>query len=204
MIRPLGALLLAATVVGCFINGNGQAQGDAKGNGNGNAANNGNGNGNNGNVNPATLDGTKPADGTWDVTSATGTPIGPSQFVLAGSTASGFIASLHEGARDANNPECTITKDRSSFQLSANGNTLTGTFTIVTFWSGFGCPADQSRTVAVTGTRATPGKNDLDGLWQLTVVDGTSASASLQVATSTGVVVATSATPELAFAARQR
>jgi hypothetical protein len=209
MFRSLGLLMAFGALSGCFINGNGQAQGDAKDNGNGNASNNGNGNGsgngsNNGNGTNPPLDGTKPSDGAWDITTATGSPIGPSQFVLAGSTATGFIANPTEGRPDGSLPFCTITKDRSEFHLTASGNTLTGTFTVLTFWSGDSCPQNQSRVINVAGTRSQPGKNDLDGEWNLTVVDGDSVTATLTVSTSAGSVSATSSSPELAFAARQR
>jgi hypothetical protein len=187
-------------VNGCFINGNGQAQGDARDNGSGNASGNGSGNGVNVGSNPET----RPGDGAWDITTAGGGAISPSEMVISGSRATGFIASKNEGTQDSSTFGCTRIKDRSEFQLDATGDTVRGTFSVVREWSGSSCPPNQKRTIVLTGARTTPGKNDLDGDWDVTAADKETFTAALHVSTTSGTMSATSTRTELSFAARKR
>jgi hypothetical protein len=206
MLRSVLVVAASVALGACFFNGNGQLQGDARDNGNGNGANNGNGNGNGNGTSSGFIEtGETPSDGAWDITAAAGDAIGPSEFVLAGDTATGFIAKRGEGSPDGSYYWCTVTKDRNEFHLQASGNSLSGTFTVVTTWSGSGCPENQSRTVQVTGKRTSAGKNALDGTWALTVTDGGEpVAATLRVATAAGSVSATSSSSILSFAARRR
>jgi hypothetical protein len=200
MLRPAIGLLLAF-LPACFFNGNGQLQADAKDNGNGNGSNNGSNNGTGpviGGVDP-------PGDGVWDITTAGGGPIAPSEVVIAGTRATGFITNPGEGTPDRAWPGCEVDKDRMEFTLDATGNTLRGTFTVLNYWTGSYCPQNQSRVVNVTGTRTSTGKNDLDGDWKLTINDGGgNAAATLHVSASSGTLSATSSTVAFAFAARKR
>jgi hypothetical protein len=189
-------------VAGCVVNGNGQVQGEAHDNGNGNASGNGNGNGS-GNGLDIGKSGTT-GDGSWDITTGGGAAINPSEMVLVGSTANGYVALASEGKVDPRLSSCTRSTDRSEFKLTASGNTIQGSFTSVREWTGDGCPDSVRQTTIISGERTEPGKSDLDGTWNITAADDHTYSAVLRVAAADGIMSATSTRTEFSFAARKR
>ena len=207
-------LFLVGVLPSCFINGNGQALGEARDNGNGNGTGNasGNGTGNasgngtgNGSGNTITVgkNGTS-GNGTWDITTGGGGAINPSEMVIVGSHATGFVALQSEGKPEPGTSTCVRIKDRGEFQLLAEADSLSGTFTSIREWSGNGCPATRRSTLVVTGRRSQAGKNDLDGEWNIICADDETFTAVIQLSAADGIMTAISTRPELSFAARKR
>jgi hypothetical protein len=223
MIMPSRSVIwiFLAALTGCFINGNGQIQGDARDNGSGNAANNGSNNGNgasNGSGNP-TKAGAEAgaaavnADGAWDITASVADPVVRSEMSIKGGKATGIVVFGTEGQLDPGMYRCVRTKDRYEFELTANGDSMAGTFTIVRAWasqSNSYCREASKRVFTVIGQRTAAGKSDLDGEWRVSSVGpGTETgseglTASLSVSIAEGFISAVASRADLSFAARKR
>jgi hypothetical protein len=171
-------------------------------------------------------------DGVWDITSYnTG---GPAEMVIAGGTLTGYVANGSEGKPNfRGHPDCTATKNRTEFTITASGNSVTATRTAIVQATGASCDdydRDYKRTVTFTGVRTSPapsGATDLNGEWSITgegdaweaKVDNYAVTAkskqgpkrpdtkdedTLNIGVAGGVITISSTDPGLKFAARKR
>jgi hypothetical protein len=135
-------------------------------------------------------------DGTWDVTSAGGDTVGPSELVVSNGTVRGFVVLPQEG-RPASVSGCTIAKDRLNVEVNIQGDALSGTFTLLKEYDGTGCPANKSTVTSLSGTRTSNGgpTAGLSGTWDVQFdrepvfvaeVDGLSGKATDKVAKGAG------------------
>lgn len=114
-------------------------------------------------------------DGTWDITTAGSSPVGPSEMTVAGGSVTGFVANKVEGMDDPAYPGCTHSKYRSNIDVDVAGNTTSGTITTVEEWTGASCPAARSNAVIIAATRTrsdAASETDLNGDWNVTISNG--------------------------------
>lgn len=164
-------------------------------------------------------------DGQWDITAAGDGAIGPSEMTNGGGVYRGVITDDKEVVPVGEG--CTRTKDRTEWQITIEGNALSGTFTEIREYTGTGpnCPTSRPpELTTITGTRAGAGSG-LDGEWEARIGDGqpfvVSVSGltakgwdkeakakgrepSVQVTVAGGNVTVTSTDDDLQFAARRR
>ncbi|WP_394833580.1 hypothetical protein LVJ94_44445 [Pendulispora rubella] len=171
-------------------------------------------------------------DGVWDITSYnTG---GPAEMVISGGSLTGYVANAREGKPNFHGlDDCTATKDRTEFTITAAGNSVTATRTAIIQTTGSSCEdyyKDYKRTVTFSGvrTRTAPASStDLNGDWSITgegdawdaTVNGYAVTAkskpgpkrpdandedTLNIAIAGGVITVSSTEEKLGFAAKKR
>lgn len=120
-----------------------------------------------------TSGGSTDLDGTWDITTAGDSRIGPSEMTNSGGTYTGVIVDTEENTEIF--PGCRRTKERTEWRISVQGDGLSGTFTTLEESSGSGpqCVSRAPKVVTITGTRATPaaGATPLEGEWEVRIGD---------------------------------
>jgi hypothetical protein len=114
--------------------------------------------------------------GTWTITSLGDDPAGPgSSIVIANDTAKGTLVDDDEGKEIDG---CTQTKSRTAVDFTFAGNTMSGTLTVYSEWTGNTgapsyCPTSHNPNVVnVTAQRSNAGAG-MDGDWNVSVGDST-------------------------------